>query len=216
MKCIGKLISVCALLVAANACYALEKKGELVKFLIKNETGKTIYGDVYKTTAGGDLVSTQSILFTEVQDKECFLVDINKSLNRTSEYHRLIFSTNEYLLKRKLENSVSNSRVASTRIPQNFFKKESSTLCYSITDSSSKLRIKHTASDDKCTTCTNPVDHNTAGRRRDTKGVLPTTNDLELEKTTQSTWQKLKAKVKRTPKSGQLTTGSAEELYREI
>lgn len=213
MKFNGKILSVFALLVATSACYGGDElTPEVVSFRITNNATTTIYGSIYNTTASGALVGDDkaNIQFMEVQQRECFSLDFNKSLNRKSEFTRLIFATNKWALRQKLENNVTHSKVNSTIIPQNLFKKEHRRHCYTITGSEAKLRIKHTSSGDKCSNCVSPSINSNSHALQSISSVNQTREDLESAK---PTWrQKLQAKFKRKPTSEQQLTVGKKEL----
>lgn len=207
MKSIGKLMSACALIVMATACYEQEAevvKPSLIGFHIKNDSGQTIYGSIYKTTAGGSLVDkvNEETYFFKVQNLECFSQAIDRSSKRTSEFHRIIFSTSPYALRKKLENNVGNPKVVSTLIPQNIFSNmfapEKGPYCYKISGSGSKLRIKRTGSGANCSACAETVvNTNSRGDQRgQVNKAKPSQEDLGDEKTKQSVWQKVKSAVK--------------------
>lgn len=214
MKRSGKFMSACALLVMTTACYASQEtevvKPSLVGFHIKNDSGQTIYGSIYKTTAGGSLVGevNDETYFFKVQDLECFSQAIDRSSKRTSEFHRIIFSTSPYALRKKLENNVGNPKVVSTLIPQNIFSnmftKEKSPYCYKISRSGSKLRIKRTGSGANCSACAEPVvNFNSRGDQRgQVNKAEPSAEDLEYEQTKQSLLRKIRGSIKPKPKPG--------------
>lgn len=193
MKFNGKMMSVCALLVATTACYASEEKhGQRVQFSIKNDSKMTIHGGIYVTTAGGNVIDQRGGKYISLNPTECAIVTINRSTNRKSEYNRLIFSTDEPALKNRIEHNKDSSFIATTKIPQNFFENNSLGFeCYSI-KGTKKIKIVHTSSGEKCEACADPVGENAVNNL---SGVsLP---DVNLEK---STWQRLQSKFKRKPK----------------
>lgn len=216
MKRSGKFMSACALVVMTTACYASQEaedvKPSLIGFHIQNYSGQTIYGSIYKTTAGGSLVDkvNDETYFFKVQNLECFSQAIDRSSKRTSEFHRIIFSTSPYALRKKLENNVGNPKVVSTLIPQNIFSNmfapEKGPYCYKISGSGSKLRIKRTGSGANCSACAEPVvNTNSHGDQRgQVNKAEPSAEDLEYEQTKQSLLRKIRGLVKRKSKSAKI------------
>lgn len=102
MKCVGKILSVCTLLVVAVGCYGAEE--EAVKGIeiqqdiyILNKSKSTIRGGVYPTSATGKVLNNQSekvqTMSQSMAPKACRVITIIKPIEkRATQYHRLIFA----------------------------------------------------------------------------------------------------------------------------
>lgn len=155
MKHIGKIMSVCAILLVAvtTGCSAEEKEGQQVVISVTNNTANWIYGSVYKINARGKVLDHEPIYYT-IKPKNCLKWTINKSLNRTSEFHRLIFATDKWALKQKVEKNKNSATVGTKLISQSLIKsKEIRHECYEVT-ATSKVQIQPTQGCFDCTTST--------------------------------------------------------------
>lgn len=166
MKHRSTLIGACALLMVTVTCYGGQEVGQPMAFNIYNKTGKPIYGNIYRTNASGKVLELDihNDAYYTLGNYGCINKDINKSLKRTSEYHRLIFATNEQALKQRIVDNKDSSAVQSKPIPQSFSKsKEQRIECYEIYSKKNritgkeKLDIQHKTSGNKCSKCTNPL-----------------------------------------------------------
>lgn len=212
MKFNDKILSVCALLVATSACYAGEEKhGQEVQVVITNNTKMPIHGNIYLTTGGGKILDAKQGAYVSLQPTQCAGLRINRSTNRTSQYNRLIFSTNEPALKNRIENNKDSSAIATTKIPQNLFEKnETGYECYSI-KGTKKIKIEHTSSGQKCfdAGCANPVTHSAVHNLVDVSLA-----NLAPEK---SNWQKVKGALTRKSKtSRQPTLGGMQDVMGDL
>src|SRR5437868_2580507 len=142
MKYNGKILSACALLVAASVCKASsgplqDPEGQLMIFNIQNSTGKKMYGGVYKADIRGKVIGRDKAPENDdyyiVANGDCLHKEVYKSLNRKSEYHYLIFATDEWPLQQRVVKNKKGSQVESKMITQSLTKSiEARNVCYEI------------------------------------------------------------------------------------
>lgn len=207
MKFNGKILSVCALLVATSACkgsapFKQTDLGQTMYIKVENNTGNPIFGSVYKTSMSGKVIAQsnepENAFYYTIENGKCLQWTVYKSLDRLSKYHTLIFATNESALKQKFLFNKNSAEVKSENIPQSLIKSnEARTECYQVTYTSKKLQIKK--SKDGCSSC---------------QGVpTPSTTinsiDIITEVSRKPTWStKLSNVFKRKPKTAQTESGT--------
>ena len=155
MKFMGKILSVCALLVAASNCYGTDQ-GQKINFYITNNilADDPVYGNVYETNVGGKVTEKNPVYY--ILDKSsCLEVSKNKPASvkgRISKYHNVIFARTEQALKAKVQKNKNSNDTDSMRITQSFKQGEKpANECYSIVSVGTKKNIKITL--DSCTSC---------------------------------------------------------------
>lgn len=160
MKSNIKIMSACALLVAVANCYGGEQKGQKVTVNIQNVTDFSVYGNIYTTNAAGTVKFTNDTQYFVIDPKTCIqLPPINKSLNRKTEFNRLVFSAQPWSLKqrvqfKKRQSDVNSTLMQQTLLPQFMLNAQSTeNECYSINGTQKKLKVTYMGSGDKCTGC---------------------------------------------------------------
>lgn len=154
MKFNGKILSVCALLVAVTACY-----GQSQEIHIKNATDQQIFGSVFPATLGGKpLDEGQKILTFEPQS--CRNLKIQKREAKTKEFNTLIFSTDKTSVVQKVSYNTKNPNISSTKIK---YLSGNTTLYYEITkgkdfEKTKKLTIKRVNKLKNCPASMDPED----------------------------------------------------------
>lgn len=93
MKFNGKILSVCALLAGATACYGITVQKETkAEVKVYNRTGGIIYGGIYLASATGKVMTSSNKEIKELNKYGFVKEEVSKPSKITNSY-RLIFST---------------------------------------------------------------------------------------------------------------------------
>lgn len=171
MKSIIKIMSACALLVAAVNCYGAQQ-GQKITVSVTNqlastedETSVPLYGNVYETNAAGKVIEKGEKKYYTIKVGECLAFTRYKPTtlkNRATHYHRLIFATTKKALKDKVTKNKNSNEVESLAITQSAKKsQEAVNECYWITPSTGKKTLKIILSG-SCSACATVADPNQA------------------------------------------------------
>lgn len=146
MKHSSTLIGACALLFMTLCCHGKEQS-----IYINNDTDKPVYGNIYKTTAGGKVLAKETPIarYFEIPGKGCLGLSIDRpeksdKKTRATVYHTLIFSADGNVLYNKVKHDKSNLlKLATSKIPQHIIGEAKDSECYVISgDKNLKIRRK--------------------------------------------------------------------------